>query len=102
MPESLGLGSFKPKAISAPAADPSRRNCTPATPTSSIAEALTVIVPEAVEPLAGAVMLTTGGVVSIGPVVVNVASLLTVSVPLLSLERTLKWYSVPPARPLTV
>src|SRR5206468_1428599 len=43
---------------------PSTRNCTPATPTLSEAEALTVVDPDTVAPDAGAVMLTEGGVVS--------------------------------------
>src|SRR5438445_6612741 len=43
---------------------PSTRNCTPATPTLSEAEALTVTDPDTVAPDAGAVMLTAGGVVS--------------------------------------
>jgi hypothetical protein len=51
---------------SAPSAVPSRKNCTPATPTLSEAEALTVVVPETVAPEAGEVMLTVGGVVSGG------------------------------------
>jgi hypothetical protein len=41
-------------------------NCTLATPTLSLALALTVIVPLAVDPGAGAVRLTVGGVVSAG------------------------------------
>src|SRR5204862_27971 len=49
---------------SAPRLAPSTRNCTPATPTLSEAEALTVTDPETVAPDAGAVMLTAGGVVS--------------------------------------
>src|SRR5882672_6841923 len=51
---------------SAPRAVPSEKNCTPATPTLSEALADTAIVPETVAPLAGAVMLTAGGVVSGG------------------------------------
>src|SRR5882672_3402718 len=51
---------------SAPRAVPSEKNCTPTTPTLSEALALTAIVPETVAPLAGAVMLTAGGVVSGG------------------------------------
>ncbi len=42
----------------------SSRNCTPTTPTLSEALAVTVTVPFTVAPLAGAVMLTVGGVVS--------------------------------------
>jgi hypothetical protein len=49
---------------SAPRADPSTKNWTPATPTLSEAEALTVVVPETVAPDDGEVMLTVGAVVS--------------------------------------
>src|SRR5438477_583236 len=49
---------------SAPRAAPSRKNWTPATPTLSAAVAVTDTGPETVAPLAGAVMLTLGGVVS--------------------------------------
>ena len=49
---------------SGPSATLSSRNCTPATPTLSEAEALTVVVPDTVAPLAGEVILTVGGVVS--------------------------------------
>src|SRR5439155_27373878 len=49
---------------SAPRAAPSRKNWTPATPTLSEAVAVTATGPETVAPLAGAVMLTVGGVVS--------------------------------------
>src|SRR5207249_12302922 len=49
---------------SAPRLFPSNLNCTPATPTLSEALADTVTVPETVDPLAGAVMDTVGGVVS--------------------------------------
>src|SRR6266850_4262761 len=48
---------------SAPRTAPSRRNWTPATPTLSVALAVTATVP-ATEPAAGAVMATVGGVVS--------------------------------------
>src|SRR5438093_6210998 len=51
---------------SAPRLAPSTRNCTPATPILSEAEALTVTVPDTVAPDAGALMLTEGGVVSGG------------------------------------
>ncbi len=44
----------------------SSRNCTPTTPTLSEALAVTVTVPFTVAPLAGAVILTVGGVVSGG------------------------------------
>src|SRR5439155_27238 len=49
---------------SAPRAAPSRKNWTPATPTLSEAVAVTATGPETVAPLAGAVMLMVGGVVS--------------------------------------
>src|SRR5215831_15566300 len=48
----------------APRALPSRRNCTLATATLSLAFAVTVREPETVAPPAGAVMETVGGVVS--------------------------------------
>src|SRR5262245_37076249 len=51
---------------SAPSATPSRKNCTPATPTLSEALADTVTVPDTVAPFAGEVMLAEGGVVSGG------------------------------------
>src|SRR5206468_15417 len=50
---------------SEPTLAPSTRNCTPATPTLSEAEALTVVDPDTVAPDAGAVMLTEGGVASV-------------------------------------
>jgi hypothetical protein len=49
---------------SAPRLLPSSLNCTPATPTSSDALAVTVIVPETVAPSEGAVIETVGGVLS--------------------------------------
>jgi hypothetical protein len=49
---------------SAPRLAPSRRNCTPATPTLSEALADTVVAAETVAPLLGAVMLTVGAEVS--------------------------------------
>src|SRR5207249_2962471 len=49
---------------SPPRLAPSTRNTTPATPTLSEAEALTVTVPDTVAPDAGALILTAGGVVS--------------------------------------
>ncbi len=55
---------------SAPRAAPSSLNCTPATPTLSAALAVTAIVPETVAPLAGEVMLTVGGVVSLATAIV--------------------------------
>jgi hypothetical protein len=51
---------------SAPSAIPSPKNCTPTTPTLSAAFALTVTVPDTVDPFAGEVMLTVGGAVSGG------------------------------------
>src|SRR5712691_1859968 len=60
--------------ISAPRAAPSRRNCTPVTPTLSAAVAATATAaPATVAPFAGAVIETVGGVVS-------VTTLLTVTV----------------------
>jgi len=50
--------------ISAPKFAPSNLNCTPTTPTLSEALAVTVIVPDTVAPLLGAVMDTVGAVVS--------------------------------------
>ena len=47
---------------------PSRRNCTPTTPTLSDAAAVTLIVPDTVAPLAGAASETVGAVVSGGGV----------------------------------
>src|SRR5206468_1108611 len=55
---------FRSAVSSPPRLAPSTRNCTPATPTLSEAEALTVTVPDTVAPDAGALMLTAGGVVS--------------------------------------
>src|SRR5579862_7001682 len=57
----------------APRLAPSSLNCTPVTPTLSVAFADTVIVPDTVAPFAGALIDTTGGVVSDppGPVTVN-------------------------------
>ena len=46
-------------------AAPSSRNWTPATPTLSVALALTLTVPDTVAPAAGAVMATVGAVVSV-------------------------------------
>src|SRR2546426_4939427 len=56
---------------SAPRFAPSSLNCTPTTPTLSVAVAETVIVPEMVAPADGAVSATVGGVVSGGARVVN-------------------------------
>src|SRR5207244_11299480 len=51
---------------SVPRFAPSSSNCTPATPTSSDALAVTEVVPETVAPAAGAVSATVGGVVPAG------------------------------------
>src|SRR5213594_3478928 len=60
---------------SAPTLTPSSLNCTPTTPTLSVALAETVTVPATVAPSAGAVIETVGGVVSPrGAAVVNVTS----------------------------
>src|SRR5882762_10632459 len=56
---------------SSPRFAPSRRNWTPTTPTLSDAFAVTVVVPLAVAPFAGAVMLTVGGVPSFETVTVT-------------------------------
>src|SRR5216684_818107 len=53
---------------SAPTFEPSSLNCTPTTPTLSLAVAVTVTVPDTVEPPAGAVSATVGAVVSGGGV----------------------------------
>ena len=50
---------------SAPRFAPSSLNCTPATPPASEAVACRVTAPETVEPFAGAVTETVGGVVSV-------------------------------------
>ena len=50
---------------SLPRLAPSRRNCTPATPTLSAALAVTLMLPSTVEPAAGAVIETVGAVVSL-------------------------------------
>src|SRR5437016_5428841 len=57
---------YGPLVTSAPRLAPSSRNWTPVTPTLSEALAVTVMVPETVEPDEGDVMLTVGGVVSGG------------------------------------
>jgi len=49
---------------SAPSVASSNLNCTPTTPTLSAAVADTIVAPETVAPLEGAVMDTVGGVVS--------------------------------------
>src|SRR4029077_18244367 len=53
---------------SAPRFAPSSRNCTPLTPTLSVAAAVTNNVPLTVDPAAGAVTDTVGGVVSLDAV----------------------------------
>src|SRR5205807_1799558 len=62
-------------ASSTPRLAPSSRNCTPTTPTSSEALAVTLVVPPTVAPETGEVMLTVGGVVSGGAWVVALAEL---------------------------
>src|SRR5207249_3225192 len=52
---------------SVPSGAPSSLNCTPATPTSSLALAITVIVPVTVAPAVGLVTDTVGDVVSAAP-----------------------------------
>src|SRR5687768_15841536 len=58
------LVSYGAAVSSAPSGAPSTKNWTPAIPTSSVALAVTVIVAETVEPDAGDVTFTAGGVVS--------------------------------------
>src|SRR5881409_4292713 len=59
---------------SAPRFAPSSLNCTPTTPTLSVALAETVVVPATVEPAAGAVIDTVGGVVSLKTVTLTAAA----------------------------
>src|SRR2546427_8031550 len=73
---------------SAPRLAPSSLNCTPTTPTLSVALAETVIVPATVAPAAGAVSETVGGVVSGGARVVKVISPETARLPTASLDLT--------------
>src|SRR5947209_15935339 len=74
---------------SAPRFAPSSLNCTPTTPTLSVALAETVTVPETVEPAAGAVMETVGGVLSVPPrSVVNVKSADVARLPAASRDST--------------
>src|SRR5205809_3067097 len=73
---------------SAPRLTPSSLNCTPTTPTLSVALAETVTVPATVEPAAGAVMDTVGGMVSGAARVVNVKSLETARLPTASRDFT--------------
>src|SRR5213594_2144150 len=73
---------------SAPRFAPSSLNCTPTTPTLSVALAETVTVPATVEPAAGAVMDTVGGVVSGNAAVVNVKSAETARFPAASRDFT--------------
>src|SRR5439155_25191815 len=58
------VASYGAVVTSAPSLAPSSFNCTPATPTLSVALAETEIAPETMEPADGAVMETAGGVVS--------------------------------------
>src|SRR5207249_1444311 len=62
---------------SAPRLAPSSLNCTPATPTLSLALAVTGTVPETVAPAAGEVIDTEGGVVSFDTVTVTPAEVVT-------------------------
>src|SRR5947209_14484621 len=62
---------------SAPRFAPSSLNCTPTTPTLSVALAEIVIVPVTVESAAGAVMDTAGGVVSLNTVTLTAAEVAT-------------------------
>src|SRR5437867_13380549 len=64
--------AYGAEVTSAPRFAPSSLNCTPTTPTLSVALAETVIVPATVEPAAGAVIADRKGVVSGGAAVVNV------------------------------
>src|SRR5437870_2928816 len=73
---------------SAPRLTPSSLNCTPTTPTLSVALAETVTVPATVAPAAGAVIDTVGGVVSGGAAVVNVPSPETARLPTASRDFT--------------
>src|SRR2546426_8557611 len=57
-------------ASSLPRLAPSSLNCTPMTPTLSEAVAVMLMVPETVAPLAGLVIETAGGVLSVGEGVV--------------------------------
>ena len=73
---------------SAPIVLPSSLNRTPATPTLSDASAVRVIVPQTVEPEAGDVMLTVGGMVSAVPLeTVTVTALEVVAFPAASRAR---------------
>src|SRR5206468_1123308 len=60
--------------ISAPRFAPSSLNCTPATPTLSVALAETVTEPDTVDPLIGAVIDTVGGVRSLATVTLTAAA----------------------------
>src|SRR5881409_437623 len=73
---------------SAPTLTPSSLNCTPTTPTLSVALAETVTVPATVALAAGAVIDTVGGVVSGGAAVVNVTSPETARLPTASRDFT--------------
>jgi hypothetical protein len=60
------VNSYGALTSSGPNWTPFRKNRTPETPTLSEEDAVTVTIPETVEPLVGAVMATVGGVVSGG------------------------------------
>ena len=76
--------------FSVPRLTPSSLNCTPATPTLSLAVAVTVTVDDTLAPAAGAVTVTAGAVVSATAGVVNVESLETARFPAASRDRTRK------------
>src|SRR5207302_6910625 len=87
---------------SAPSGAPSSWNCTPTTPTLSVALAVTVARPDTVAPGAGAVIDTVGGVTSGGVSVVNVPSPDRPRLPAASRERTRKAYTGAPLTPLSL
>jgi hypothetical protein len=74
---------------SEPSGWPSWRNCTPATPTSSLAVAATLTLPDTTAPAAGAVTDTLGGDVSGAGVVALTADDLADSLPAASTAETL-------------
>jgi hypothetical protein len=76
-------------AVSSPLSGaPSSRNCTPTTPTASVAVAPTDTVPETVAPGVGALMSTTGGVVSGAGVVAGAGAVWAERLPAASRART--------------
>src|SRR2546425_12964433 len=85
---------------SAPRLAPSSLNCTPTTPTLSVALAETVTVPATVAPAAGAVSATVGAVVSGGAGVVNVQSPETARLPNAGRASTREWDTMPADAPL--